>query len=385
MAFDAPRTEVADRSPNASAPLVGETGELLAEVLAQLTEGVAMLTESGVVVSWTSPAAQLTGYSISDINHTGFWHLFEPPGAMMSLVQRARLGTAVDERLILVRADQQRIPVGVRCFSLRYVGASAGYVVVVLRDLSALETLQNQLLQNERLSILGRLAGAVSHEIRNPLTAIFLQADILEDELDQAPRGDRRQVMRSVRVIKEEVSRLHDLVEQYLSLARLSNLQREPVNFSAYLDDFGAEIRDHLVVHGIALRLEYRALLGQVALHCNSFRRVMLNLVNNAVEAMPGGGTITIRAGCRCQMMCLEIIDSGSGIPDEQMPLLFSPLHTTKAEGTGLGLYLVKEIVAAHEGDIAVTSQLGTGTAFTITLPLHEAKSRDGSSRLAPP
>ena len=377
MASDAPRADVESNAHPASAPLVGETGELLSEILAQLTEGVAMLTESGVVVSWTTPAAQLTGYSITAINQTGFWHLFEPPGTIMSLVQQARHGTAVDERLILIRADQQRIPVGVRCFLLRYVGASAGYVVVVLRDLSALETLQNQLLQNERLSILGRLAGAVSHEIRNPLTAIFLQADILEDELDQAEPRDHGQVRRSVRVIKEEVSRLHDLVEQYLSLARLSNLQREPTSFSVYLDAFKAEMRDRLAVRGITLRLEYRASLGHVALHVNSFRRVLLNLVNNAVEAMPGGGTITMRARRRCQAMRLEIIDTGVGIPDEQMPLLFSPLHTTKAEGTGLGLYLVKEIVAAHGGDIAVSSQLGVGTTFTIMLPLEVSKSGD--------
>jgi PAS domain S-box-containing protein len=374
MASDAPQAGVENGTQNANAPLVGETGELLSEVLAQLNEGVAMLTESGVVVSWTLPAAQLTGYAIAEINHTGFWHLFEPPATMMTLIQRARQGTAVDERLILVRADHQRIPVGVRCFSLRHAGASAAYVVVVLRDLSALEALQNQLLQNERLSILGRLAGAVSHEIRNPLTAIFLQADILEDELDQSEEGGRGQVRRSVRVIKEEVSRLHDLVEQYLSLARLSNLQREPVRLSTYLDAFGVEMRDRLTVRGIALKLAYRTSLGQVALHYNSFRRVLLNLVNNAIEAMPGGGTITIRARRRCRTMCLEIIDTGHGIPNEQMPLLFSPLHTTKAEGTGLGLYLAKEIVAAHEGDIAVNSKLGVGTTFMITLPLYASK-----------
>jgi signal transduction histidine kinase len=333
-----------------------------------------MLTAGGVVVSWTSPAAQLTGYSISEINRTGFWHLFEPPATMMGLVQQARQGAPVEARLVLVRADHQRIPVGVRCFPLRHVGDAADHVVVVLRDLSALETLQNQLLQNERLSMLGRLAGAVSHEIRNPLTAIFLQADILEDELDQSKDGDRMQIVRSVRVIKEEVARLHEVVQQYLSLARLANLQREPVNFSMYLDAFAAEMQDRLAVRGITLRLDYRTSLGQVTLHANSFRRVLLNLVNNAVEAMTGGGVITIRGQRLRKAVRLEIIDAGCGIPDEQMPLLFSPLHTTKAEGTGLGLYLVREIVTAHEGDIAVSSQLGVGTTFTITLPLRPAK-----------
>ena len=374
MVSDAPQAETENNIPEPDAPSAGEIGGLLSEVLAQLTEGVAMLTAGGVVISWTSPAAQLTGYSISEINQAGFWHLFEPPATMMGLVQQARQGAPVDERLVLVRADHQRIPVGVRCFPLRHVGDAAGHVVVVLRDLSALETLQNQLLQNERLSMLGRLAGAVSHEIRDPLTAIFLQADILEDELDQSKDGDRIQIMRSVRVIKEEVSRLHELVQQYLSLARLSNLQREPVSFSMYLDAFGAEMQDRLAVRGITLKLDYRTSLGQVTLHANSFRRVLLNLVNNAVEAMPGGGVIMIRGQRLSKAVRLEIIDTGCGISDEQMPLLFSPLHTTKAEGTGLGLYLVREIVTAHEGNIAVSSQLGVGTTFTITLPLCPAK-----------
>jgi signal transduction histidine kinase len=289
----------------------------------------------------------------------------------MNLMQQARNGSPVDERLVLVRADGLRIPVGVRCFPLRHLDHTAGRVVVVLRDLSELEALHNQLLQSERLSMLGRLAGAVSHEIRNPLTAIFLQVDILEDELHQADGGDRNQVTRSIHVIKEEVARLHELVQQYLSLARLSHLQRDPVDFGVYLKTFCEEMQAQLQVRGIALKLKCYRSLGHVALHANSFRRVLLNLVTNAVEAMPKGGTLTLRAQSKADTVHLEMSDTGCGIPPEQMARLFSPLYTTKSEGTGLGLYLAREIVTAHDGDIAVTSEPDVGTTFLLILPLH--------------
>jgi two-component system sensor histidine kinase HydH len=346
-----------------------EIGEPLSEVLAQLTEGVALLTLSGAVVSWNPSAAHLTGYDLNEINDTGFWQLFEPPDTIVALVQQAQQGNPVDERLMLVRADGQRLPIGVRCFPLRHLDPMADRIVMVLRDLSEMEALHHQLLQSERLGMLGRLAGAVSHEIRNPLTAIFLQTDILEDELHASDGGNRNQILRSLYVIKEEVTRLHELVQQYLSLARLSNLQREPIDLSVYLLAFCEEIQGDLDVRGVALQRGSLDGLGHVALHPNSFRRVLINLFNNAVEAMPKGGTLTLAGYIELDAVRLELTDTGCGVPPEQMTLLFSPLHTTKPEGTGLGLYLVQEIVSAHDGQIAAMSEPGVGTTFTITLP----------------
>jgi PAS domain S-box-containing protein len=370
---DAPHRsgDVCDAVPSTSHEL--EPGGSLGEILAQLSEGVAILTEGNVVVSWNPRAANLTGYMLSEINRIGLLQLFDPPEGMLHLVQQAQEGTpTAEKRLVLRRADGQRVPVDVRCSPLRYLRGALGRVVVVIRDVSELETLQDRLLQSERLSILGRLAGAVSHEIRNPLTAIFLQADILEDELCQPHGRERTQVLRSLAVIKEEVARLHELVQQYLSLARLSDLRREPVELGRYLEAFCAEWRQRVVVRDITLHLEGSDELGQVALHTNSFRRVLLNLLNNALEAMPHGGTLTLYGQRTAEAIWLEIRDTGCGIPAEEIPLLFSPLHTTKPEGTGLGLYLVREIVTAHGGEITVTSTPGVGTVFTITLPLLE-------------
>jgi two-component system sensor histidine kinase AtoS len=346
-------------------------GDLLSEILAQLMEGVATLRADGVVVSWSPRAASLTGYTLAAINSIGLAQVFDQPSIVADLLQAAKDGTPThSERLVLLCADGRRVPVDVRCSPLRHLGGAPGHVVVVMRDLSDLETLQNRLLQSERLNILGRLAGAVSHEIRNPLAAIFLHADVLEDELKHPTGGERAQIFRSLRAIKEEVSRLHDLVQQYLSLARLSDLRREPVELGAFLEAFAQETMERLTTRNITMCLEGTMTPVTVALHQNSFRRVLLNLLNNALEAMPQGGMLTLRLRTQGDQAFLDVRDTGCGIPPEQLPLLFSPFHSTKPDGTGLGLYLVREILMAHQGDISVDSVQGHGTTFTMVFPL---------------
>jgi PAS domain S-box-containing protein len=345
--------------------------DFLSEIFDQLTEGVATLSEDGAVASWNPGAATLTGYSLLEINAIGLAQIFENPADMERLLQATRSGIpTTGERMILKCADGQRVSVDVRCSPLRHIEQAQGRCIVVMRDLSELEALRNRLLQSERLSLLGRLAGSVSHEIRNPLSAIMLHVDILQDKLRQFDIDSHDQIDRSLQVIKDEITRLHELIQQYLSLAHLSELPREPVDLRDYLETFEAEMRPYLAARGITWRLEGDSDLSQVSLHPNSFRRVLLNLLNNAVDAMPHGGVLTLRTRRLADRVQIDLHDTGCGIHPAQIPQLFTPLHTTKPEGTGLGLYLAREIVLAHQGDITVASQPAGGTTFTISLPL---------------
>jgi PAS domain S-box-containing protein len=349
--------------------------DFLSEIFDQLTEGVATLTAEGAVASWNPEAASLTGYSLLEINAIGLAQIFETPGELKRLIQAAEDGTpTLGERLILKRADGQRVSIDVRCSPLRHIEQAQGRHIVVMRDLSELEALQNRLMQSERLSLLGRMAGSVSHEIRNPLSAIFLHVNILEDEFRQLDVDGHDQIVSSLTAIKDEVTRVHEMVQQYLSLARLSELHREPVDMRTYLEAFGSEIQTQLQSHNITWELKADLDLGQVALHRNSFRRVLLNLLNNAIEAMPQGGVLTLRCQRLSDQVQIEFCDAGCGISADQLPFLFQPLHSSKPEGTGLGLYLAREIVHAHQGDIVVASEPNVGTIFTISLPLLPAQ-----------
>jgi signal transduction histidine kinase len=136
------------------------------------------------------------------------------------------------------------------------------------------------------------------------------------------------------------------------------------------MDDFLKEVAPQVAQRGVTLRREGAASLGLTALHANTFRRVLLNLVQNALDAMPQGGTLTLRGWQTASHVHLDICDTGTGIPADQLAQIFEPLYTTKPAGTGLGLYMVREIVTAHEGESRITSQVSHGTTFTIILPL---------------
>jgi signal transduction histidine kinase len=136
------------------------------------------------------------------------------------------------------------------------------------------------------------------------------------------------------------------------------------------VDDFLKEVAPEVDQREVTLRREGPASLGPVALHANTFRRVLLNLVQNALDAMPQGGTLTLRGWQTATHVHLDISDTGTGIPADQLARIFEPLYTTKPTGTGLGLYMAREIVAAHDGELRVTSPVGSGTTFTITLLL---------------
>jgi len=227
---------------------------------------------------------------------------------------------------------------------------------------------------DEHLIMLGRLASSLSHEIRTPLASLFLLVDVLEEEL-WYPRADSQaHMVQSLTDIRTALIYVNELVEDYLSLARLADLHREPVALGTVVESFALEIQPQLAERGITLHVEGLEGLGQVALHRNAFHRSLVNLVQNAIDAMPLGGALTLRGWQEETQAHLEVQDSGDGIPEDQLSQLFVPFHTTKPAGTGLGLYVVQEILAAHGGAIVLSSICGIGTTCTLTLPLIAAE-----------
>jgi two-component system sensor kinase FixL len=239
----------------------------------------------------------------------------------------------------------------------------------IVRDLSERKRMEAAVRRMEQLALMGRLAASVAHELRNPLGAIFLHADLLEAELQQPSPDCLTQFADSVSEIKTEVTRLHDLIEDYLSLARLASLQREAADLGTFVKALAQDMEELVTSRSITLSLHGLSCLGEVVFHPNTLRRALMNLMQNALEAMPEGGRLTLRGRRTTSQVHLVISDTGVGISEDELPRLFEPLHTTKPEGTGLGLYLVREIVAAHDGRIAVHSVPGEGTTFTLTLP----------------
>jgi signal transduction histidine kinase len=230
---------------------------------------------------------------------------------------------------------------------------------------------QAQLVQRERLAALGELSAVVAHEVRNPLGVIFNSLGSLRRLLK--PEGDARMLLD---IVGEEADRLNRIVGDLLDFARPSTPALRPEALDRLLEDAVgaavAENRDVLVERDIELGLP------PVSIDARLMRQAVLNVAVNAVQAMPRGGTLVVRARRDGTWARVEIRDSGPGIPDEIRHRIFEPFFTTKASGTGLGLAVVKRIVEGHGGEVAVASDPGSGAAFTIRIPLEQ-----GSAPLA--
>jgi signal transduction histidine kinase len=232
---------------------------------------------------------------------------------------------------------------------------------------------EEQLRQNEKLSALGLLAAEVAHEIRNPLTVMKL----LYHSLDlKFPDGDPR--AKDASIIDAKIEHLNKIVEQILAFARTTEPKLAPVNLNELVDELGLLVRHKLANQSIRLVRQLHPDLPAVMGDAPQLEQAFLNLILNAAEAMPDGGTLTIksrparspRSSPQATHVTVEFRDTGGGMSkDVQKRAFTAVLSTTKAKGTGLGLAIVGRIIETHRGSIRIKSQMGRGTSIRITLP----------------
>jgi two-component system CheB/CheR fusion protein len=243
------------------------------------------------------------------------------------------------------------------------------------REVAARQAREREAQRAQHFALLGRLAAGLSHEIRNPLGALVLHVDLLEEELRQPSTNSADEVAQALTEIKTNVARLEDLVQDYLSLLRVGHLERTPQDLGAALHTWAQAWQALAAAHGMTIQVEGGA-LGQVPFHRQTLYRALRNLVQNALDAMGPGGTVHLVGQPKAHQVQLHVRDTGVGIPTSQLAMIFEPLYTTKPGGTGLGLYLVHEIVAAHAGQVTVASVEGQGTTVTMMLPRTAAPPR---------
>lgn len=255
-------------------------------------------------------------------------------------------------------------------------GAIGLAVIFVLqhRHLEEVKTLGAEVERRERLSALGNLSATVAHEIRNPLNAISMGLQRMRAEF--APAGGEAEYGRVVDLVQGEVRRLNGIVEAFLTLARplaLRPVATPPVPLVRQVADL---VGPEAGARGVQLVTDLPGDLPAARLDPDHVKPVLLNLVSNALEAMPEGGTLTLGAAAREGTLVLTVEDTGTGIAPEVLPRIFEPYVTTKTRGTGLGLAITRRIVEAHGGRIEVATREGRGTRFTVTLPLEGAERR---------
>jgi signal transduction histidine kinase len=231
-------------------------------------------------------------------------------------------------------------------------------------------------LSNERLAAIGKMAAHVTHEIRNPLSAMGLNVELLEEELDAPDADAKRAEVRNLLVaIKREVQRLEHLSEEYLRVARLPQPRMEADDVAAAVREIVGFARPEIELARCTVELHVQPHLPAALFDEAQLRQALINLLRNAREAMPEGGAIDVRLAAEGMSVVVDVEDRGGGIPEEIRARVFDPFFSTKGEGTGLGLAITRHIVEAHGGSVTCEPREGGGTSFRIALPIAPARS----------
>lgn len=229
--------------------------------------------------------------------------------------------------------------------------------------------LERRALQAERLAELGTLTGGLAHEIKNPLSTIVLNLQLLEEDLDPSnPAGNR--IRNRLHIVHREAARLRDILDDFLRYAGHIEVNREKIEINALLEELVDFFAPQAQLNRVQVRLNRNA--GTVFANADAklLKQAVLNLMINAVQAMsPAGGELILSARKEPRgEVVIDVIDTGPGIPPEVMDRIFHAYYSTKAGGTGLGLAMARRIVEEHGGKLVVSSEVGKGSCFSVRL-----------------
>lgn len=222
----------------------------------------------------------------------------------------------------------------------------------------------------EQYNEIAQLAGALAHEIKNPLSVIRMNVDLLAEDHEGTQPPDQRRTLDKIKILQAQCERLQNLLDDFLKFARLRNLELRAGNLntqiSRVLDMFAPQAQSQ----GIDIIRYLDADLTSVKLEEQTLGAALTNLVKNAIEAMPDGGRLEVRTRLSRKGVALDLIDTGCGMDSDALLHMFDAFYTTKYGGSGLGLPTVKKVIAAHHGTIDVQSELGLGSRITLEFPV---------------
>ena len=272
-----------------------------------------------------------------------------------------------------------KAPVRVEKTPAKKAGASEqeliGYAVI-LRDITESRKSTEETIQSERLNALTMLAAGVAHEIGNPLNSLNIQLQLLGRRLRKLPESQRKDLVKSVDVAKEEIARLDTIIRQFLGAIRPARLDRRLENVNHLVEESVRFLSAETTDRNIIVETELRSDLPLLDLDRTQIKQAFFNVIRNAFQAMKSGGILRIRTDMDDRFVSIKFADTGGGIPEAEMSKIFEPYFTTKAAGSGLGLLIVRRIVREHGGEIELLNDAGKGLSLTMKLPLSDQRVR---------
>ena len=330
-------------------------------LVSRIPIGLVALDRDGRVTALNSVAETTLAIDYTDV--TGLPAREVIPAALVD----ALAGDAglVEKEILCPVADGRRIPMDVSAATLTDDDGQVFGQVILFKDLTEIRALHDELEKNRRLASVGRLAAGVAHEIRNPLSSIKGFATYFKEKY-----RDSDQDQEVAAILIQEVDRLNRVVGQLLEFSRPLAIHRQAVRLKPFIEEAVKLVARQSSQTGVTTTLEMVDETLAAVMDADKMSQVMLNLFLNALDAMPGGGRLTVRVSNNGNgWVQIQVADTGEGIDPTDQPHVFEPYFSTKNTGTGLGLAIVHNIVKAHQGDILVESRPGQGTTVQITLP----------------
>lgn len=342
-----------------------ETRDYTRQVIASMAHGVLSIDTGGKVVSWNQQALSLLGMPKTAVDHLDLQTVFDFQET--GIARTIHQGVPVMNREISYHRNKEDwLPLLLTVTPILGETGSPGGAVIVLRDMSEIKRLEEQVRRTEKLAAIGRLAAGVAHEIRNPLSSIRGFAYLLgRGHGKETPEREYADVM------VREIDRINHVVTDLLNFSRPMTVEPESTLPADLIDHVVSLVSADAKAHGVSIQVDCESALPPRTLDPNQVTQALLNLMLNAVNAMETGGTIVIRASVSPdgEELEIQVEDNGPGINPDVQEKIFEPFYTTREQGTGLGLAMVRKIAENHDGGIRLESPLpgtGRGTRFTL-------------------
>lgn len=352
-----------------------QTERLLNVLMRNITNNAILFLSADGYVIHSKGTEQLLGYVAEDLDGIHFSRLFkttpDDQHRWSAMLEGAKHQSRVREYDWVLRKDRSQLHVRIEIVTLRdEAGALSGYIGF-LRDDTEQKRIRDQLREKDHLASIGTATAMLAHEIRNPLNGMSTTVQYLERSLQNNFEPTKEMVLSTLHDLKTEIGRLQALLAEFHVISQPQHMSSQAVELTELLRNVMPLAMPEFFNDAFHVVEELDPKLPPVRGDRDKLKQVFLNITKNAFEAMPDGGTLTVKTYSRAGTIFIEIADTGSGIPDGLD--VFDLFKSTKAHGTGLGLAITRQIVLAHGGAIEYSSKAGVGTTFLVTLPPMES------------
>ena len=336
----------------------------IGQIVKSLEEKLIFVNQERRIILLSPSAASLINTTVENSIGKPISQVLPPDHPLLNLIE-----TAFGVRRDLTK-DNLYIPALDKVITIRVHLLEEGHrsmgALVILQDPETVAKLESQLEYANKLSALSRLSSGVAHEVKNPLNAIVIHLELLRSGLSESSPESQKSLV----IITQEIRRLDRVVRNFLNFNRPFEVRLQETDIQPIIHDVASLAETEASLRGVHISVQNHNRLPIVRLDPDLIKQCLLNIVLNGCQAMPQGGELTIASQRRSGALEISIRDTGVGIPPQDREKVFNLYYTTKENGNGIGLATVFKIVQLHNGEIAVDSELGKGTTFTLKLPL---------------